>query len=268
MVGWLPGSDPALGREYVLVGAHLDHCGDWPVLLPGADDNASGSATVLEIARAAARLAPRPRRSIVFVLFGGEETGLLGSKHFVAAQPGSLGTCLAMLNMDMVGAGTGAYVAGGKNFPAVLHAVESARDRREPGMSIKAGLSEGEARADHGPFQQAGIPAVSIFGSGGNHHGYHSPEDTIWWITPKAMEAIGRVVLDAAVTLANGPAATAGAPAPGAPWRVRSTGSSPAPSTPRWSWSCSSALPTTAWCSCSGSTSPITSGSAPTPGAG
>jgi len=203
VVAWLPGSDPAVAGEYVLLGAHLDHCGDWPQLLPGADDNASGSATLLEIARAAARLTPRPRRSIVFVFFGGEETGLLGSKHFVANRPASLGTCLGMINMDMVGAGTGAFVAGGKNFPELLQAIETARDRRQPGMTVKAGRSEGEPRADHGPFQQAAIPAVSIFGSGGNHHGYHSPEDSIWWITPKAMEAIGRVVLDVAVTLAN-----------------------------------------------------------------
>jgi Zn-dependent M28 family amino/carboxypeptidase len=72
-------------------------------------------------------------------------------------------------------------------------------------MSLKAGRSSGEARADHGPFQAAGIPAVSLFGSGGTHRGYHTSDDTLWWITPKTMEAIGRVVLDAAVTLADAP---------------------------------------------------------------
>ena len=203
VVGWLPGSDPALRGEYVVVGAHLDHVGNWPVLMPGADDNASGSATVLEIARAAARLEPRPRRSILFVLFGGEETGLLGSRALVDRPPQGLGKCAGVYNLDMVGAGTGAYVSGGLNFPALYQALERARDLLQPGMSLKGGRSDGEPRADHGPFQAAGIPAVSIFGSGGNHHGYHSGEDTIWWITPKTMEAIGRVVLVAAVDVAN-----------------------------------------------------------------
>ena len=203
VVAWLPGADPALRNEYVIVGAHLDHVGNWPVLMPGADDNASGSATVLEIARAASRLEPRPRRSLLFVLFGGEETGLLGSKALAERPPQSLSRCVGVYNLDMVGAGTGAYVSGGENFPALFQALERARDRVQPGMPLKAGRSSGEPRADHGPFQAAGVPAVSLFGSGGSHHGYHSGEDTIWWITPKAMEAIGRVVLVAAADVAN-----------------------------------------------------------------
>lgn len=205
VIGWLPGSDPSVASDYVIVGGHLDHVGNWPVLLPGADDNASGSATVMEIARAAARLQPRPRRSILFVLFGGEECGLLGSKALAAHLPESLGRCVGVYNLDMVGAGTGALVSGGENYPALYQALERARDRAQPGMPLAAGRSEGEPRADHGPFQAAGISAVSLFGSGGNHHGYHSGEDTIWWITPKAMEAIGRVVLLAAVDVADAP---------------------------------------------------------------
>jgi len=203
VIGWLPGSDPTVASDYVIVGGHLDHVGDWPVLMPGADDNASGSATVMEIARAAARLQPRPRRSILFVLFGGEECGLLGSKALAARLPEGLGRCVGVYNLDMVGAGTGAFVSGGENFPLLYQALERARDRVQPGMPLAAGRSEGEPRADHGPFQAAGIPAVSLFGSGGNHHGYHSGEDTIWWITPKAMEAIGRIVLVAAVDIAD-----------------------------------------------------------------
>ncbi len=202
VVAVLPGADRALAGEYVVIGAHLDHCGPWPELLPGADDNASGSATVLEIARAAARLAPRPRRSLVFVLFAGEEEGLLGSKFFAGHLPAAMRRCVGVFNMDMVGVGQGAYVAAGKNFPELLHALEQARDAVEPGVTLRAGLAEGEARADHGPFVAAGIPAVSLFGAG-QHHGYHTPEDTIWWIAPKNMEAIGRIVLVAAVTIAN-----------------------------------------------------------------
>lgn len=204
VVAVLPGSDKALAKDYVLVGSHLDHVGNWPQLFQGADDNASGSATVLEIAKAMASMKDRPRRSVVFVWFAGEELGLLGAKHFAKNPPPGLGKCVAVLNLDMVGVGVGAYVAGGKNFPEVFTALEQARDRYEPGIKLIAGESKGESRADHGPFQAAGIHAVSLFGSGGSHHGYHTPEDTTFFVTPKSMEAIGRVSLAAAYSLADG----------------------------------------------------------------
>ncbi|HVN33412.1 MAG TPA: M28 family peptidase [Thermoanaerobaculaceae bacterium] len=203
VVAVLRGSDPGLAGEFVVVGAHLDHCGDWPALLPGADDNASGSATVLEIARAAARLRPRPARSLVFVLFAGEEEGLLGSKFFVEHVPQGLTRGAAVFNLDMEGVGRGAWVAGGKNFPELFALLERARDRLEPGLKLIAGRSEGEARSDHGPFQAAGIPAVSLFGASESHHGTHTPEDSIWFIAPANMQAIGRIVLDAAVRAAD-----------------------------------------------------------------
>lgn len=204
VVAVLPGRDPKLAGEYVVIGAHLDHCGSWPVLLPGADDNASGSATVLEIARAVARLRPRPQRSLVLVFFGGEEEGLLGSTFFVEHPPASLKRCVGVFNLDMEGVGSGAWVAGGKNFPELFRLLERARDRLEVGVKLIAGRSEGEARSDHGPFQAAGIPAVSLFGASESHHGTHTPDDSIWWIAPKNMEAVGRIVLDAAVRAANG----------------------------------------------------------------
>lgn len=199
----LPGRDPALRGECVVLSAHLDHCGDWPALLPGADDNASGSAALLEMARAAGLMKSAPARSLVFAWFGGEEMGLLGSRHLAGHFPPSLGRPAAVLNLDMVGAGNGLYVAGGKNYPEILEALTAARDRWEPGFVLKAGLSQGEARADHGPFQKAGIPAVSLFGTGGRHVGYHTPEDTPFFITPRTMEASARVALGAALHLAD-----------------------------------------------------------------
>lgn len=204
VVALLPGRDRKLDGEYVVVGAHLDHVGAWPALFPGADDNASGSA-LLEVARALAKMKDRPRRTVAFVWFGGEEMGLLGAKQFAEHSPEGLSRCLAVFNLDMVGAGTGAYVAGGKNFPEVFKALEEARDRYEPEIKLMAGDSSGEARADHGPFQAAGVHAVSLFGSGGSHHGYHTPDDTVFFITPKTMEAIGRIVLAAAWNIADAP---------------------------------------------------------------
>ena len=209
----LPGADPALAGEVVVVGAHYDHLGyggdgsgslaiGVRAIHPGADDNASGTAGMLEIAR---RLASHPpARSVLFAAFAGEEEGLLGSKFFVEHLPASLTRCVGVFNLDMEGVGRGAYVAGGKNHPDLFKLLEQARDALEPGITLKAGLSEGEVRADHGPFQAAGIPAVSLFGNGASpHHGYHTDEDTIWWIAPKNMEAVGRIVLDAAVRAAD-----------------------------------------------------------------
>lgn len=205
VVAVLPGSDPSLAGEYVLVGAHLDHIGDWPRLNPGADDNASGSAALLEVARAAASMKERPRRSIVFAWFAAEELGLRGAEHYATNPPASAGKCVAMLNMDMLGAGNGLYVAGGDNFPQIRSAVEASRDRLVPGFNLKSGKIRGEARADHGPFFDKGIPAVSFFASGGEHHGYHSPDDTVYFVTPKTMESGARVVFGAAAALADAP---------------------------------------------------------------
>jgi hypothetical protein len=203
VVAVLPGEDPALQGEYVVLGAHLDHIGDWPRLNPGADDNASGSATLLEVARAAASLKVRPRRALVFVWFAGEELGLLGAKHFASHPPAGLSKCVPVLNHEMLGVGTGLYVAGGENFPAIRSALEKARDRFAPGFLLKSGRIRGEGRADHAPFFELGIPAVSLFSSGAEHHGYHSPDDTIFHIAPKAMEAGGRTVFGAAWALAD-----------------------------------------------------------------
>ncbi len=203
VVALLPGSDPALKGEYVVVGSHLDHIGDWPRLNPGADDNASGSASLLEVARAAATLKARPRRTIAFVWFAAEELGLRGAEHFAKNPPKGLEKCVAVLNMDMLGAGNGLYVAGGENFPEIAAAMEGARDRLVPGFNLRSGRIRGEGRADHAPFFEKGIHAVSLFAMGGDHHGYHTPEDTVYFVTPKTMESGARVVFGAAVALAD-----------------------------------------------------------------
>src|SRR2546428_10814601 len=103
VVGILPGTDPALAAEAVVVGAHYDHLGSEDgVVHPGADDNASGTAVVVGLARAFASAGGAPR-TLVFSLFGGEELGLLGSGHYVRQPAVALAQSVAMLNFDMVG---------------------------------------------------------------------------------------------------------------------------------------------------------------------
>jgi Zn-dependent M28 family amino/carboxypeptidase len=104
VVGLLEGTDPVLKSEYVVVGAHLDHFGIQDgKTYPGADDDASGSTAVIEVAKAMATNPRPPRRSIVFVTFFGEEQRLLGSRYFVAHPPIPLDKVVAMLQMDDVG---------------------------------------------------------------------------------------------------------------------------------------------------------------------
>ena len=107
----LPGSDPLLKDQTIVVGAHYDHLGHGRprdnnppgTIYPGADDNASGTSGVLELARAFSSMPIAPRRSILFVCFDGEEKGLLGSKHWTANPTLPLSSVNFMLNLDMIG---------------------------------------------------------------------------------------------------------------------------------------------------------------------
>ena len=162
VVGWLPGGDPALRGEYVIVGAHLDHVGNWPVLMPGADDNASGSATVLEIARAACAppAAAAPVAAVRAVRRRGDRAARLeGARREAAAR--CSGGALASTTSTWSAPAPAPTSRAARTSPALFQALERARDRVQPGMPLKAGRSDGEPRADHGPFQAAGIPAVS-----------------------------------------------------------------------------------------------------------
>ena len=103
VVGAIEGSDPALKDEIVVVGAHLDHTGRWEdYIYNGADDNGSGSVGVLNLARAFSANVIKPKRTIVFCLWGGEEKGLLGSRYFVQNSPYPKARIVAYLNMDMI----------------------------------------------------------------------------------------------------------------------------------------------------------------------
>ena len=184
VVGWVRGSDPKLRREVVVIGGHFDHTGrHLGLLFPGADDNASGSAAVMEIAEAFGRLGRKPKRSVAFVLFGGEELGLQGSTWFVDHVPAPFPKLDAMLNFDMVGEGDG--LGGGiSEFAPDLKAAFDAADAH---VGILRGLGTirnvGVRGSDFAPFHVKGIPAASL-GSNGPHLAYHQTGDTIYRINP------------------------------------------------------------------------------------
>jgi hypothetical protein len=207
IVGVVEGSDPQLKNEFIVLGGHLDHCGSWPVLTPGAEDNGSGSASVLTAAKAIASLNPKPKRSFIFILFGGEEMGLLGSRYFVSHLPSSVaaGNIKFMFNLDMVSAGPNTFIMGMKNHPHFEKLAYEAKDALQLKLKLTGNKVNPPLRpnADYYAFAEKGIPAVSWFSGGGDHHGYHSNTDTIYWITPKIAESIVRMACYSGVKLAD-----------------------------------------------------------------
>jgi aminopeptidase YwaD len=175
VIGILPGVDPALASEAVVVGAHYDHLGRVDgVVYPGADDNGSGTAVVLGLARAFAA-AGGAGRTLVFAFFGAEELGLIGSRHYVSRPVVPLDRTVAMVNFDMVGRlqGRPLNVSGADSGSRLRALVIDAA--RADGATIDVNGSP-YGPSDHSRFYAAGVP-VLFFYTGG-HSDYHRPSDT------------------------------------------------------------------------------------------
>jgi aminopeptidase YwaD len=175
VVGILPGADPDLSHEAIVLGAHYDHVGVvGGAVHPGADDNASGTAVVLGLARAYAA-AGGAGRTLVFALFGAEELGLIGSAHYVKHAPVALDRTILMVNFDMVGRmrDGNLHVGGvdsGSRLPDIV--ADAAR-----AASVKISLRGSPyAPSDHTRFYAAGTPVLFFFT--GTHADYHAPGDT------------------------------------------------------------------------------------------
>jgi hypothetical protein len=222
VAGLLPGSDPRLRAETILVTSHYDHLGVQDgVLYPGANDNASGTAAMLEVARLLAGV--RPPRSVLFVSFGSEEQLMLGSYHYVAKPLRSLATTRAVINLDMIGRNEahtaeseGAYeITAGRadrlNMVGAIYSPDlAALLRREAegaaGLTLSDKFDRDSSmralfRCDHLPFLQKGIPAVWLFG--GFHPGYHEPADTADRIDFDKLARTVRLTVDAVRALAS-----------------------------------------------------------------
>lgn len=183
VVGYLPGSDPALNKQAIVLGAHYDHIGhgersslaprEVGKVHPGADDNASGTSALLELARAFAA-GPRPLRSVIFVAFAGEELGLLGSSHYTKEPPWPLDQTIAMLNMDMVGRvrDSKLYIGGVGSSPVFKEVLEQAN--KEFGFKLEFSTT-GYGASDHTSFYIRQIPVLFFFS--GLHADYHKPSD-------------------------------------------------------------------------------------------
>jgi hypothetical protein len=201
----IDGSDPALAREAVLVGAHLDHLGvdARGQVFNGADDNASGSAVLVHLAATLAKSGWRPRRPVLFAGFAAEEQGLEGSRA-LAKEPLVDGRAVvAMVNLDMAGQGTPRVaLAGLESYPGLRALL---RDR--VGQEAWAGFGRGRAQpnSDHWPFLERGVPSVFAV-TEGEHPNYHRPEDDAGNLVPEVLEAAARGVGRLVVALGEEPA--------------------------------------------------------------
>jgi hypothetical protein len=192
VIGVLPGTDPALASEAVVIGAHYDHLGRVDgVIHPGADDNASGTATVVGLARAFAA-AGATNRTLVFVLFGGEELGLIGSGHYVANPVVPLARTVAMVNFDMVGRlGDRRINVSGSDSGDGLRALATEAAQKE-GITINVPGSP-FGPSDHSKFYDAGVPV--LFFHTGSHDDYHRSTDTADKIDADGMARVAAIAV-------------------------------------------------------------------------
>ena len=210
VIGLLPGHDPALRNESVIVGAHYDHLGlgGFGSLDPdstgrvhnGADDNASGAAMLIQLA---ARLAQSPpAHTVLFIAFSGEELGLLGSAHYVTQPVYPLRTTIAMINLDMVGRlRNGRLIVYGaqtaREFPGLLDSLNW-----HAGFDLKA-QGDGYGPSDQSSFYAAGRPVLHVFTD--LHDDYHRTTDDWEKIDPEGFRRVTNFTLGLVTALANRP---------------------------------------------------------------
>ncbi len=213
VVALLPGSDPALRDTYVLVTAHMDHLGvGSPVagdsIYNGADDDASGTAAVLEIAQAFASLPVPPKRSVLFLTVSGEEKGLLGSRWFADHPTVAMERIVADLNLDMIARNApDSIVVIGQDYSSLGELARAvARDHPALGLTLADDLWPEQRfffRSDHFSFAAKEVPALFFFA--GTHDDYHRPGDEVETIDADKNARVARLVFLLADRIANDP---------------------------------------------------------------
>lgn len=210
VIGLRRGADPALARQAVVIGAHYDHLGrgEFGSLAPsrrgeihnGADDNASGTAGLLELARAFGR-EPPPPRTLVLAAFTAEESGLRGSAEYVRDPVVPMSDTVAMLNLDMVGRlrDGGLTVFGADTSPGFTRLVRAAASELDTKPVFHGG---GYAPSDQTSFYAKNIPVLLFFT--GSHSEYHTPDDEFERVDTDGVASVAGVVYRVARALLDG----------------------------------------------------------------
>jgi aminopeptidase YwaD len=198
IVGFVPGR--LQPDSFLIVTAHYDHLGTMGrrAYFPGANDNASGTAMLLELAAHYARPENQPAYSIVFIAFGAEEAGLVGSRYFVEHPLVPLNRIRFLMNLDLVGTGSeGATVVNGREFPSQFQLLQrlNASRRALPSLAARGRA----ANSDHFPFSERGVPAFFLYTRGGTaaYHDVHDRAATLPLTAFTSVYGLIQVFLDA-----------------------------------------------------------------------
>ncbi len=194
VLGKISGGGRTMRNEFVVVGGHMDHLGvnvDGEVY-NGANDNASGTAVAMEIARIMKLGEAKPKRTVIFGFWAAEESGLLGSKHYCDHPTHPIEKTVTYFNMDMVAHGDGKVPFRGEYYgPKVWQVLETKLPKElleytEPGRG-------GPGGSDHSPFLAKGVPAFGVM-TGGHHFKYHQVRDDVDLVNPEILKKVGNLV--------------------------------------------------------------------------
>lgn len=202
IIGLLKGTDPELSKEVIIIGAHLDHMGRCYEIIPGANDNASAVAVMMGVAKALTENNIQLKRSVLFLAFGAEEQGIVGSKHYLENPVFPLGKSI-LLNMDGVGIGHSIGANAGNNYPDLWAFVEEANEKyvHRP-LSTNFFSNLGRPRLDAARFMTAGVPSLSFYTYGSQNY-YHVPGDNLDIIKPEIMEDMAKLLFLTVVNMGN-----------------------------------------------------------------
>lgn len=211
VVAMLPGSDPALRNTYIVFSAHIDHTGICAPGAPdpicnGADDDASGTSAIMEIAQAFAMLPTAPKRSLVFLGVSGEEKGLLGSAYYADHPTVPIDSIVANINIDMIGRNNpDSVVVIGKTYSTLGPLLEQVNSQHpELHMTTSDDIWPEQRfffRSDHFNFARREVPAIFFFT--GVHEDYHRPSDTVEKIDLDKITRITRLIFYYGNEIAN-----------------------------------------------------------------
>jgi hypothetical protein len=200
VVGLLEGD--SLSKEYLVLGAHLDHVGAQAgeVIFPGANDNASGVASLMEVAEAMAMQDEKPARSVLFVAFSAEEQGLNGARYFVDHMPVDKDDVVAMMNFDCVAHGDSIVVGGGRSFPELY---QIAKKQDQPLKNMIIDRTWGGGGADATPFFEQGIPTL-YFATKNSYDHLHLPSDKPQTLNAPLHQYLTKIGYKTAMEIAKG----------------------------------------------------------------
>ena len=205
VVAKLSGTDPMLRDECIVLGGHFDHLGlRNSQVYNGADDNASGSAVVMEVARMMKQANVKPKRTVYFCLWTGEELGLIGSRYW-AKNPTdgvTMDKVVTNFNMDMVGLGDQIGAPGALNFPSIWEVIKKHQD--EDIMEAVNASEGGPGGSDHSAFIELGIESMALMTrGGGGHPDYHDTGDDPEKMDKEILRKTAQFVLQGTMNLAN-----------------------------------------------------------------